>query len=325
MKDHKMNVHASMKVIRRALGGSGFCKRQWQPLHREHALAAADALEDAEKAIDAFANDAKGGGDFGVAYLKLYGVLQAAVLQQDAVNVLRVAFGFVRTLQKDLPKGMQAIRDIRNRVGGHPADPWGQPGKAPPPATMVARHSVCGGTLAITYLDADFAIRHETVDLDAALGAHRQAVREWLLEVAEKVRSEEQAFRNGASAAGQLSALVHPSWEYLLGNLREAASLSTDEARRLLVHPACGSLRTIVNNTIGELKKRSLFDANIFDQTIILGALERFEDIVRRGPSDAADQLWLLDVLAYYKLIESRFSEFVEALADLDRCLQEPA
>lgn len=318
-----MNVHASMEVIRRALGGLGFYKRQWQPLHLEHALAAADALEDAEEAIDAFASDAKGGGDVGVAYLKLYGVLQAAVLQQDAVNVLRVAFGFARTVQRDLPQGMQAIRDIRNRVGGHPADPWGQPGKAPPPATMVARHSIGKGTLSITYLEADFAIRHETVDFDVALTAHRQAVQAWLAEVAEKVRRDEQVFRDEARRPGKLADLVHPSSSWLIGKLHEA-SLSPVE-KGISANVECSILRDTISKVEQGLADRSLGHLRVADYRLLREALSRLESLHQGGSRAGSEDLWRLDLLAYTQLVDTRFTEMVEALKNYDKNLEEPA
>jgi hypothetical protein len=87
--------------------------------HIEHVLAALDAIRDTEHAIDEFLFSTRGGK---WSYLKLYGVLQAVVIQQDAANALRVGLGMCHTQPKKLHDAMRRVRELRNRAVGHPTD-----------------------------------------------------------------------------------------------------------------------------------------------------------------------------------------------------------
>jgi hypothetical protein len=76
-----------------------------------------DVIGDSDLAIDAYINS-KFGKDDGEKYLKLYGVLQALFLQQDAVTNLCESLELSNNLIAN-PK-LKEIRDIRNDSIGHP-------------------------------------------------------------------------------------------------------------------------------------------------------------------------------------------------------------
>jgi hypothetical protein len=80
--------------------------------------AAMDALEDAQVAIDDF-QKAKS-----ISYLQIYGLLQAFVVQQDSVDLIRQTV--IGSLRIDWKKGgepkLGSIRELRNETAGHPAD-----------------------------------------------------------------------------------------------------------------------------------------------------------------------------------------------------------
>jgi hypothetical protein len=76
-----------------------------------------DVIEDSDLAIDAYINS-EFGKDDGEKYLRLYGVLQALFLQQDAVTNLCESLGLPNSLTS-YPK-LKEIRDIRNDSIGHP-------------------------------------------------------------------------------------------------------------------------------------------------------------------------------------------------------------
>lgn len=76
-----------------------------------------DVIEDSDLAIAAYINS-KFGTDDGEKYLRLYGVLQALFLQQDAVTNLCEFLGLQNNLTSH-PK-LKEIRDIRNDSIGHP-------------------------------------------------------------------------------------------------------------------------------------------------------------------------------------------------------------
>ncbi len=71
-------------------------------------------LEDASLALEYYENSGLKGND-GLIYLKLYGVLQAVVLQQDAIcNLYKIIIG------RDLKPKWSKIRNLRNLTVGHP-------------------------------------------------------------------------------------------------------------------------------------------------------------------------------------------------------------
>jgi len=74
-------------------------------------------IEDSDLAIDAYINN-EFGKVYGEKYLKLYGVLQALFLQQDAIINLCESLGLSNNLIAN-PK-LKEIRDIRNDSIGHP-------------------------------------------------------------------------------------------------------------------------------------------------------------------------------------------------------------
>ena len=76
-----------------------------------------DVIGDSDLAIDAYINS-EFGEDDGEKYLRLYGVLQALFLQQDAVTNLCESLGLQNNLIAN-PK-LKDIRDIRNDSIGHP-------------------------------------------------------------------------------------------------------------------------------------------------------------------------------------------------------------
>jgi len=76
-----------------------------------------DVIEDSDLAIDAYLN-IEFSKDDGEKYLRLYGLLQALFLQQDAVTNLCESLGLPDNLIAN-PK-LREIRDIRNDSIGHP-------------------------------------------------------------------------------------------------------------------------------------------------------------------------------------------------------------
>jgi hypothetical protein len=75
-----------------------------------------DVIEDSDLAIAAYINS-EFGTDDGEKYLRLYGVLQALFLQQDAVTNLCESLGLQNNLTSH-PK-LKEIRDVRNDSIGH--------------------------------------------------------------------------------------------------------------------------------------------------------------------------------------------------------------
>jgi hypothetical protein len=81
-----------------------------------------DVIGDTELAIDAY-DAAPETDDAGATYILVYGVLQALILQQDAVLHLAEALN----LKYDADPLLSEIREVRNASVGHPTKRHGQP------------------------------------------------------------------------------------------------------------------------------------------------------------------------------------------------------
>ncbi len=88
-------------------------RRSW--LHLTSGL---DVVEDTELAIESYEGRFGTPMEFGAGYLEVYGVLQAMVVQQDAVRRIAESIG-VQADQHDI---LKKIRDIRNQAIGHPTN-----------------------------------------------------------------------------------------------------------------------------------------------------------------------------------------------------------
>jgi hypothetical protein len=85
-----------------------------------------DVIGDTELALDAYLLPPEVERSAGKCYLRTYGVLQALILQQDAVQHLGEALG----AQAEFPEELRKIREVRNDAVGHPTRRGSAPGKA---------------------------------------------------------------------------------------------------------------------------------------------------------------------------------------------------
>lgn len=88
----------------------------WRKKHKgawNKLWSASDNAEDTQVAIDEFMS--RGTGKLG-----MYGVLQAMVVQQDAIMHIEEALGLVPTQLQDTPE-MREIRTVRDETTGHPS------------------------------------------------------------------------------------------------------------------------------------------------------------------------------------------------------------
>jgi len=106
------------EVFRRKSNGDS---RLWTQL-----TASMDAVEDSQEAIDAFFLESQqlepeDSSQVGQKYLRLYGLLQAMFLQQDAVASMLEAVGLGYDPMSDSERVLlKGVRTIRNQSVGHP-------------------------------------------------------------------------------------------------------------------------------------------------------------------------------------------------------------
>lgn len=159
-------------------------------------ISSLDVIGDTQLAIEAYADtsvDAEAPRNWGVSYLLIYGLLQALVLQQDAVlhtcEVLQVACDL-----KNYP-GLQQAREIRNNSTGHPTK-RDRRGKGQP----VTYHAIGritlkkDGFLLATYT-AGGGDNYESIDIPTLLEGHARDIEAILEMVVVKLDEEDRKHR----------------------------------------------------------------------------------------------------------------------------------
>lgn len=109
------------------------------------------------------------GQEDGEKYLKLYGLLQAVVLQQDSIiQLFQVLLG--RNLKYDADSEWGKIRELRNLTAGHPIEKrpkkkTKKSGGAGIQRCFISRVTICGVGFQLVIWNKDSA-RDEVVDVD---------------------------------------------------------------------------------------------------------------------------------------------------------------
>ena len=125
-----------------------------------------DVVGDAELALEAYLAGISGAQSEGELYLRMYGVLQVLVVQQDAL--VHVAEAVQHALP--LPDEVKQIREIRNNAVGHPT----RRGKAPGSAfNHIARHSLSPEKFELITFRSGGAPEHRVIDLASLIAMQR--------------------------------------------------------------------------------------------------------------------------------------------------------
>ncbi len=296
-----------MQIVRSYLGNDGFHRHGLDPFHHANACAAADVLQDAELAIAHYLENPSS-GESGLDYLRTYGVLQAAYLQQDAASVIGMAFGLPSS---EWPKPMNDLRVLRNRGTGHPVD---KPEKKRP-ATFIARYAMSSGSLEVLQIKDDGTRDSSSVDLRVMLNAHSEALNSWMKELVDELRRREHERREDIAARGSVSALMHPSWRWLLQKIHEA-SLAPSEVAATLAQPSVPCLLKVLDEVEGGLVERGIDLPHHSHVKIARASLDRLAALLQRAE---AGEFVQLDIAAFATLAEQHLATISKFLEEVDK------
>lgn len=111
-----------IEILRKTIEDPSLRKRHFAEDHDKWSkfCVAMDNLEDCDLAISFFLSAGTGESE-GEQYLRLYGVLQAAFIQQDSIKALW-AIIYEEDIEIPLPHSWHLVRRIRNHVAGHPIE-----------------------------------------------------------------------------------------------------------------------------------------------------------------------------------------------------------
>jgi len=112
-----------IEIVRRSIEDPGLRRKHFEADNDRWSkfCVAMDTLEDSDLAISDFLMGGLGSGE-GERYLRLYGVLQAVFIQQDAIKALWEIVMAERLPKQPEGSAWNTIRDIRNHSAGHPIE-----------------------------------------------------------------------------------------------------------------------------------------------------------------------------------------------------------
>ncbi len=308
-------IEKAMEHIRHFLADEGYRPYGLARFHHASACAAADAFDDANLAVRAFQlSDIQ--QDIGQRYLQVYGVLQAAYLQQHALMRLYDACGLGRL---DLPDGMSKLREVRNRAISHPAPPSkGNPASKGNTATFVVRAFLDGGNLTLHEYSNDGNFISKAIDIITLLRKHSIEASDILVSISDSLLEAERETRFAILKKGDVAALLPHTWRYLLGKCHEASS-SLDHARASWAKSGIPSLQDMISHVEHGLSERTLPSIDDWHIKRARDGLERL-DILLDELAQGLDRS--LDIAAFTTLVEQQFKHISEVLHEIDKDLR---
>ncbi|MFN4288605.1 MAG: hypothetical protein ACK4E3_08940 [Brevundimonas sp.] len=271
------------RLHRKAGDYFAFDMKRWDRAKRRLFFGATDALLDTEFALS---NVERGiPADRQHAILACYGYLQALYIQQDAVALIWKALDLSGEPLAD-PK-IQKVRELRNRIAGHPAraEKMG-PGKRPSSA-IINLHDInpSSGFKAVIYYDDGM----DVVDVSFAqlFADNCCGLTESLLEAERTMDEREAAFRQ-AESTQPLSVAFENGLTYTLEKLR----CGPDDSRREM---AMRMLHNRLDDLEAHLKGRNFwYEASDYPIDSIRAGLRLGERLHEISEPGRVEQTWWL-------------------------------
>jgi hypothetical protein len=271
---------------------------------------ATDALLDAGMAAAGYARAIT--SDPAVNLLVCYGFLQAIYIQQDAIRTLSRAVGLQWRPKEDARLG--EIRDLRNRLTGHPARAGENEERSRPSSAIIAYHEVTQAAFRghVYYEDG---LEDVVIDVASILTDNEERLALQLQVIEQKMDEEEAQFRSEHSARPFSVYFVKP-FDYLMQRLQ--CDLH-DEARLPQAQAHAAMIREKMQALQEDLKNRGFFWAAIsYHMGLIFTGLDLLEKIMRRNAPSVDDQ-HEFDLL--YDGIEKNVQQLRSFIVQLDEKL----
>ena len=151
------------------------------------------------------------------------------------------------------------------------------------------------------------------------LKEHSEALFGWLKELVDELQRREKEQRVAIVTRGSVSALMHPSWRWLLSKIHEASLGAADKA--LLAQHSVPCLREVLDGVEKGLAERGIDHPHPWHVKTARAALDRLAELLSRAAAGEAVQL---DVAAFTALAESHLTEIDNFLKGIDERLKDP-
>ena len=282
--------------------------RRWDQSRWRLFFGAADALLDTQFAL----SDVAGGlpADRKHAILACYGYLQALYIQQDAVTLIWRALDISGDALADAR--VKNVRELRNRIAGHPARAEKLGGGKRPSSAIINLHDIepATGFKAVIYYDDDM----DVVDISFSdlLEENCFGLLESLLKAERVMMERETAFREIERASP-----LATQFEYGLSYILEKLRCGPEDSRRDM---AIRMLKSSVGELEVMLKARNFwYDASEYHIDAIRAGIELGERLIEISPQGRAQQTWWI----ISEGIDSHVKDLLRHLSALDEKLGE--
>ena len=151
-----------------------------------------DTIGDADRCLEAFITTEICELDLNEKYIYIYGALQAFVIQQDSVRHLLDSLDIPSPLDKSSLLSLMNIREIRNRVVGHPTRTGTDEGNT---FNFIPRNQIKNKEFQLNayYMDEDeLKFKHETINVHNFIETQRRILKDVLEEISKTLKIRRQ-------------------------------------------------------------------------------------------------------------------------------------
>jgi len=259
----------------------------------------------------AFLRDSEPEGMF-ASDLRKWGVIQALVVQQDAVDFLALILKQGRLNPSKDPVLSVIREDLRNRYVGHPVSD--QIGNRKATKFVVTAGSESMEACFIELGAGGLNVRR--FNLRSAIGTQRKALMDFVENLKSKVMEQEEEFREAARASKPLDAIRHSTFCYNLSKSHpEDDGMPSHNAKELLSQLA---LFRRAFEDVGRLTQWIELDLNSMDYAASqVAAYHEAEENERRLVAD--------DVSVFLSFLEHKHDRLLDYVREIEEEISEPA
>jgi hypothetical protein len=274
---------------------------------------ATDALLDASMAATAYGQAVK--GDPAIDLLICYGFLQALYIQQDAVWTLSRSIGLKWHPNHD--PNIKKIRDLRNRLTGHPALAGEKEKPRRLSSAIIGYHDVKSAGFS-GHIYFENGTEQINVDVHTILRDNENRLTIQMLAIEAEMDNRERQFRS-EKGRKRLGDLFGTPFDYLMQRLRPELD---SEGRIVKATTHAAMIRDRVNSLMQELATRELASETFsYEISTVLDGLDLIEKMISESDRSSKSQNQIDIVCDGFAANMNKLREHV---AELDKKLRTP-